>query len=140
MRYRMPAASSNISTGSLSSMIDIVFLLIIFFVVTASFDREQIDAEVTLPIVNSAAVKNLPPQRLILKVLSDGSVKIGFQHLPANEIASQLGTLLQNKNTVLIINGDRNTPHKYISAVMNVAAQSGFSQVRINAEVKTEAP
>jgi biopolymer transport protein ExbD len=142
MRYKFPAANSNMSAGSLSSMIDIVFLLIIFFVVTASFDREQIDAKVALPTVDSAAIKSLPPQRLMLNVLADGSVKLGFHHLSAAEIGSRLGGLLRsqqsNPDTVLIVSGDRDTPHKHISAVMNAAAQAGFSQVRINAEVKTE--
>jgi biopolymer transport protein ExbD len=124
-------------------MIDIVFLLIIFFVVTASFDREQIDAEVALPTVNSAAVKSLPQQRLMLNVLADGSVRLGFHHLPADEVASRLGGLLRAQqagtDAVLIISGDRDTPHRHISAVMDSAAQAGFSQVRINAEVKPEA-
>lgn len=142
MRYKLPTQSQNISAGSLSSMIDIVFLLIIFFVVTASFDREQIDAEVTLPAVDAAAVKSLPPQRLMANVLADGSVKIGFHHIPAEKLTEQLGgvmkSLLSDKDTVLIVSGDRDAKHRHISAVMNIAAQAGFSQVRINAEVKKE--
>jgi len=142
MRYQFPENSSNISAGSLSSMIDIVFLLIIFFVVTASFDREQIDSKVTLPTVNSAAIKSLPQERLMLNVLSDGSVKLGFYHIAASEIPEKLGGIMRSlkadRKTVLIVNGDRDTPHKYISAVMNSAAKAGYNQVRINAEVKTE--
>jgi biopolymer transport protein ExbD len=72
--------------------------------------------------------------------LTDGSVKIGFNHLSMLEIETKLGTVIKslntNSDTVLIINGDRDTPHKHISAVMNIAAKAGFSQVRINAEVK----
>ena len=40
----------------------------------------------------------------------------------------------------LIVNGDRDTPHKYISAVLNAAAKAGCLQVRINAEVRKENP
>ena len=142
MHYSLPQNSSNMSAGSLSSMIDIVFLLIIFFVVTASFDREQIDAEVSLPTVSSAAVKSLPPERLMLNVLADGSVKVGFHHVPASDVADRLGGIMQSmkagRKTVLIVNGDRDTPHKFISAVMNAAAKAGYEQVRINAEVKLE--
>jgi biopolymer transport protein ExbD len=109
-------------------------------VVTASFDREQIDSKVSLPTVDSAAIKSLPPERLMLNVLIDGSVKVGFHHLSVSEVSTRLGrvikTLKAGKNTVLIINGDRDTPHKYISTVMNAASQAGYSQVRINAEVK----
>jgi biopolymer transport protein ExbD len=139
MRYRLPPQKNGVSAASLSSMIDIIFLLIIFFVVTASFDREQIDSKVKLPDVDSAAIKMLPPERLMINVLPDGAVILGFHQVKASEVARKLGGIMQSlkadKKTVLIINGDRNTPHKYISAVMNAAAQAGYSQVRINAEV-----
>ena len=142
MHYQLPATSSHMSTGSLSSMIDIVFLLIIFFVVTASFDQEQLDHSVTLPSVDSAAIKNLPEKHLMINVLADGSVKVGFHHIDAASVASELDKVMKSMKTdpqtVLIINGDRNAPHKYISAIMNSAAKAGYSQVRISAEVKTE--
>lgn len=141
MRYQLPSSNGGISSGSLSSMIDIIFLLIIFFVVTASFDREQIDSEVTLPEVDSAAIKSLPQERLMINVLADGSVRTGFHHLAQAEIQEKLGTVMKSlkadkESTVLIINGDRETPYKHISTVMNIAALAGYSQVRINAEVK----
>ena len=125
-------------------MIDIIFLLIIFFVVTASFDREQIDSKVSLPAVDYAAIKTLPEKRLMINVLPDGSVRTGFQHLAAGEVAEKLGNVLRsikaNPQTVLIVNGDRDTPHKYISVVLNAAAKAGYGQVRINAEVRKENP
>ena len=125
-------------------MIDIIFLLIIFFVVTASFDREQIDSKVSLPVVDSAAVKTLPEKRLMINVLSDGSVRAGFHHLATEEVAEKLGDVIRSmkadRQTVLIVNGDRDTPHKYISAVLNAAAKAGCLQVRINAEVRKENP
>lgn len=142
MRFQLPENTSNMSAGSLSSMIDIVFLLIIFFVVTASFDREQIDSKVTLPTVNSAAIKSFPPERLMLNVLADGSVKLGFHHISAPDVPDKLGGIMcsmkADRKTVLIVNGDRDTPHKFISVVMNSAAKAGYNQVRINAEVKME--
>ena len=141
MRYQLPTQENTLSSASMSSMIDIIFLLIIFFVVTASFDREQIDSKVSLPTVNTAAIKSLPPERLMINVLQNGSVKLGFQQLSAFEIPTKLGSIIQSlkagKNTVLIINGDKDTPHKHISTVMNAAAKAGYSQVRINAEVSS---
>ncbi len=140
MRYKMPTNCDGMSAGSLSSMIDIIFLLIIFFVVTASFDREQIDSEVMLPEIDSAAIKTLPQERLMINVLPDGSVKVGFYQLTAKEVPEKLGAAMKSlkadKDTVLIVNGHQDTPYKHISTVMNIAAQAGYSQVRINAEVK----
>lgn len=142
MRYQFPAQNLNVSAGSLSSMIDIIFLLIIFFVVTASIDREQLDSKVTLPAVDSAAVKSLPQQRLVLNVFADGTVRAGFHELSAAEVRDKLGGILHalnsDQNTVLIINGDRETPHRYIATVLDAIAEAGYAQVRINAEVKKE--
>lgn len=142
MQYRLPPVQSNMSAGALSSMIDIVFLLIIFFVVTASFDQEQINSEITLPCVDSAAINSLPSQRLMINILVDGSVELGFRRISASEVPLQLPNIMHSmdadQNTVLIINGDRNAPHKFIAAVMNAATQAGYNQVRINAEVKVE--
>lgn len=144
MLYQFPGQTAGSSAGSLSSMIDIIFLLIIFFVVTASFDREQIDSRVSLPVVDSAAVKALPEKRLMINVLPDGSVRAGFHHLAAGEVAEKLGDVIRSmkadRQTVLIVNGDRDTPHKYISAVLNAAAKADCLQVRINAEVRKENP
>ena len=90
MRYNLPQQDVSTSAGSLSSMIDIIFLLIIFFVVTASFDNEQIDSKIDLPTVDSAAVKSLPEQRIMLNVRENGSVKIGFTELLPEEVSTKL--------------------------------------------------
>lgn len=78
----------------------------------------------------------------MVNILPDGSVKLGFHHIPAGEVSGKLGGLLHSMATdrkaVLIINGHRDTPHRFISEVMNVAAKAGYQQVRINAEVQTE--
>ncbi|MBS1369212.1 MAG: biopolymer transporter ExbD [Lentisphaeria bacterium] len=140
MRYTLPPQVSGMSAGSLSSMIDIVFLLIIFFVVTASFDREQIDSEVSLPVAGSAAVKSFPPVRLMINILRDGTVKTGFYRIPADRVAAELTGLLRDgkekEHTVVIINADRDMPHKHLSAVMEALAGAGYAQVRINAEIR----
>lgn len=140
MNYKLPANSNGVSAASLSSMIDIIFLLIIFFVVTASFDREQLDAQVMLPEVKSGiAVKSLPPERLIVNVLKDGSVKLGFHVLKPEDVTTGLKPVLQSMSAghdvTLIVNGHRETRHRYISAVMEAAAQCGYEKVRINATI-----
>ena len=62
IEYKLSKRSDCVSSASLSSMIDIIFLLIIFFVITASFDREQIDTKITLPQVNSGIAIKLNSQ------------------------------------------------------------------------------
>ena len=78
----------------------------------------------------------------MLNIFADGTVRAGFHELSASEVREKLGgilhTLNAGQNTVLIINGDRETPHRYISTVLDAIAEAGYAQVRINAEVKKE--
>lgn len=143
MRYSLPEQNNNSSSGSLASMIDIIFLLIIFFVVTASFDREQIDSSVTLPSVDSGvAVKTLPPERIVVNVSEDGSVKIGYHAIQPDRVEFEVGAALSeltgNKKVIVVVNGAAKVKHKYVSNVLEAAAAAGFDQVRISAVIKAK--
>ena len=139
IEYQLSKRSDGVSSASLSSMIDIIFLLIIFFVITASFDREQIDTKITLPQVNSGvAIKSMPSEKLMINVSADGNVKVGFHSLNIRDVPKKLESLLQsitkgNQNVSIIINGDRKTKHRYISTVLDAIAQAGYAKVQISA-------
>ncbi|MFA6713789.1 MAG: biopolymer transporter ExbD [Victivallaceae bacterium] len=139
INYQLSNRPSGVSGASLASMIDIIFLLIIFFVITASFDREQIDTKISLPQVNSGiAIKSLPSERLMINVSADGSVKVGFHTISIKDVPNKLGDLLYsitkgNANTSIIVNGDCHTKHRYVSAVLDAIAQAGYSKVQISA-------
>jgi biopolymer transport protein ExbD len=139
IQYQLSKRPGGVSGASLSSMIDIVFLLIIFFVITASFDREQIDTKISLPQVSTGiAVKSLPTERLMINVSADGSVKVGFHTMSITDVPTKLEDLLysvigSNTNASIIINGDRNTKHRYISTVLDTIARAGYSKVQISA-------
>ncbi len=139
MRYSLPPSDSN-QAASLTSMIDIIFLLIIFFVVTASMDGDQLDLTVIPPKISGGIeTKALPPDRLMINIQEDGTVRLGYRTLTADSIKTELATVLRdlnvNANTVLIVNGAELCPHKYIATVLETAAGTGFDQVRINAEI-----
>jgi len=139
IEYKLSKRSDGVSSASLSSMIDIIFLLIIFFVITASFDREQIDTKITLPQVNSGiAIKSLPTEKLMINISADGLVKVGFHTMPITDVKSKLEDLLDsitkgNANVTIIINGDMHTKHRYISTVLDAIAQAGYSKVQMSA-------
>ena len=139
MRCSLPPSDSS-QAGSLASMIDIIFLLLVFFVVTASMDREQLDLSVAPPkIMAGIETKSLPPDRLTVNVQADGTVKIGYRTIPSDRVNVELGASLRalktTGNTVLIVNGAEKCRHKHIARVLETAANAGFGRARINAEI-----
>ena len=59
---------------NLTSMIDVLFLLIIFFMVATKFDEMERNIEVAVPEVAQAGDDTPPPRPLVVTVLADGSV------------------------------------------------------------------
>ncbi len=140
IRHRPSNASIDISAAALASMIDIIFQLIIFFVVTASFDAEQVDGNVKLPQVSgSVAARSVPPERIIINVHPDGTVINGFQTIPPGEVSSSLPAILKQaasgRASMLIVNGDADARHRVIAPVLTAAAEAGFTDIRINSLV-----
>ena len=144
INYQLPNTGIDISGATLAAMIDIIFQLIIFFVVTASFDNAQFDRKVVLPEVNAnTKIKSLPQERLILNVKEDGAVTIGYQTIEAQKVSSELIDTLRRAKAVdtrtqLIINGDYRVKHQHIADIMDLAARAGYDNIKINAAVTTK--
>ena len=126
----------------ISSMIDVVFLLIIFFVVTASIDKEIEDEKVLLAKApHGHEVKQKDPRSIVINVRQDGTFKMGLHEVSREQIRLQLEEAKRafganaGEALPIIIRGDYYVPHEYIKQVMDVVKSTGLYKVRILAEI-----
>lgn len=124
----------------ISSMIDIVFLLIIFFVVTAAIDKEIQDEKVELanaPHGKPLAKKD--PRSVTINVRRNGDFTIGMQVLSSKQISNQLVTAANKWGTdiPIIIRGDRYAQHEYIKEVMEAVTRTSLYKIKFNAEINS---
>ena len=120
----------------ISAMIDVVFLLIIFFVVTATLDRDIEDENVHLcSAPHGKPVKKKDPRTVTINVRSDGtctiSGTIADQEMVANVLknaAHQYGT-----NIPIIIRADRAVLHGYVKKVMDAITSTGLYRIKFQA-------
>ena len=121
-------------TVDLTSLIDVVFLLLIFFMVSATFERQAI-LEVNLP--EASAVEDLAeiPESLELAIDENGQIYLNDQRLVDSEERTIRAAMEQaagdNRDIPLILRADRLTPHHHVVTAMDVAAQMGFSNLSI---------
>jgi len=123
---------------NLTPLIDVVFLLLIFFMVTTTFTKET-HLTVTLPESNGEAQpQNKDP--LIVMIGADGSYGVNGKALVNSDAATLTKGLLEtagdNRQQPFIITADANTPHQAVITVMDVAGQLGF----VNLSITTQAP
>jgi biopolymer transport protein ExbD len=125
--------SKNNDEINLTPLIDVVFLLLIFFMVSTSFTKET-HLKVDLPQAEGAPSSDQPEQIEIL-IAVDGSYAVNGRAL-VNTRPDTLKTALEkiaNGNTKLplIITADAKTAHQYVVRAMDVAGQLGFVDLRM---------
>jgi biopolymer transport protein ExbD len=124
-------------TVDLTSLIDVVFLLLIFFMVTTTFERQAL-LEVTLPEASAVEEMTEVPESLELVIDEYGHFYLNDQKLLDGEegtiraaIESAAG---ERRDLPLILRADRLTPHHHVVTAMDVAAQLGFTNLSIAAD------
>jgi len=121
---------------NLASLIDVVFILLLFFVVTTTFTRET-QLRVDLP----EAASGTPLEQTELKQLevvigADSSYAVNGTSLVNNDRASLLAALQKasagDNSLPLILSADGQAPHQAVIMAMDVAAKLGFAHLRIS--------
>ena len=111
-------------------MIDVVFLLLIFFMVTTTFSRESA-IKVMLPQAEGQQAER-HEQVLLLTINKSGQYFIDDKPLSDKSLvtlAKALRASRNNKNIPLLINADAASPVQAAISVLDVASKEGFSNI-----------
>ena len=120
---------------NLASLIDVVFILLLFFVVTTTFTRET-QLKVDLP----EAASGTPPEQTELKQVevligADGAFSVNGKALLESNLSNLMAALQKesdgDNSLPLIISADGKTPHQAVITAMDAAGKLGFSHLRI---------
>ncbi|HEY1029613.1 MAG TPA: biopolymer transporter ExbD [Pseudomonas sp.] len=129
---------------NLASLIDVVFILLLFFVVSTTFTRET-QLKVDLP----EAASGTPPEQSALKQLeilvgADGAFSVNGQALLESNLSNLMAALQKesdgDNSLPLTISADGKTPHQAVVTAMDAAGKLGFSHLRITTVEAQEAP
>lgn len=125
---------------NLTPLIDVVFLLLIFFMVTTTFTRDT-NLLINLPEA-SGELMDVAPEQIEVLVAQNGSYAVNGRGL----VNTQLSTLMDaieemsggDRSLPVIITADANTSYQSVVTVMDAAAQLGFSQLNIATSQESE--
>jgi len=126
---------------TLISMIDVLFVLLLFFMVSTTFNRNT-EVKVTLPEAAGAEVEQMP-KMVTLTIDASGAYYLkGEDGRPHELINQQLDTLkqeldklaAQSKEQPFIINADGKTPHQAVISALEAAGSAGFTHITFAAQ------
>ena len=119
---------------NLASLIDVVFILLLFFVVTTTFTRET-QLRVDLPEAVSGTPADDQSKPLDITISADGVFSVNNQILPKSDLASLMDALQKEANgdtsRPLSISADGKTAHQSVVTAMDAAGKLGFSHLRM---------
>lgn len=119
---------------NLTSLIDVVLLLLIFFMVSTSFVKQS-QITIRLPEAESASVVEEFPQQLDIMITEQGTYLVNGREL-INSRPETIRNALQkvsggNTNLPLTISADANARHQHVVTAMDVAGKLGFVKISI---------
>lgn len=125
---------------NLTPLIDVVFLLLIFFMVSTTFTRET-HLSLDLPEATGEEKPELPRQIEIL-IDSNGQYVINDRSLVSNKVKIIIAALQEisagDLTIPLVITADAKTPHQAVISAMDAAGQAGFSHLSLTTKKPAE--
>jgi len=118
----------------LTPLIDVVFLLLIFFMVSTTFTKET-HLEIDLPESSAEASASDPVEIIEIVVSSNGSYSLNGHSLINNQLDT-LKRAIQKESKgdtqlPMVITADATVAHEYVVRAMDAAGQLGFSKLSI---------
>jgi biopolymer transport protein ExbD len=119
---------------SMAPLIDIVFQLLIFFMVATTWEKAAKEKElgIELPAAASAQDPAHAPEELVISVFRDGQLSVGGRSVARGELESTLGEAARTNPAVPVtIRGDRLVHHEDIVSVMDACGIAGLTNIAV---------
>jgi biopolymer transport protein ExbD len=127
LRSRAPLHHPGIQ---LAPLVDVLLLLLIFFLMTWNAARNENELDVKVPKASSAKERSAPIGDVVVNVKSDGNVVVNRRTLNPVELTDLLKGLVQlNAEQAVVIRGDETGAYKNVVEVLNICSQAGVSNV-----------
>lgn len=111
---------------NLTPMIDIVFQLIIFFMVGARFSELENKIDLQVPQVNSNSVLPQTTEKFVINIHREGRITLNKLDITPAVLTTQLATVREQRGTLRVtIRQDEECPGKHLAAVLAACRDAG---------------
>ena len=122
---------------NLTSLIDVVFLLLLFFMVSTSFEHATA-LHIDLPEASAVSTDEPTPEKLEFAIDLEGRMFLNDQQLfdsrPETIRAALSEAAGSERSLPVVIRADAETPHHFVVTAMDVIGQLGFTRLSIATE------
>ncbi|WP_445157202.1 ExbD/TolR family protein [Halomonas sp. E14] len=128
-RRRVGADDGEPSEVNLTPMLDVVFIMLIFFIVTTSFIKES-GVEIERP--ESSAATPRPDAQVMVAITPEGAVWVDGRAVDLHRVGNEVAGLVSEEGSV-VIQADRDSTTGLLIEVMDRIREAGVEQVAVAA-------
>ena len=129
MKFRQRTAP-NIIGFQIAPMVDILLVLLVFFIVTWSFARKELELDVKVPTAQNAKESNPVVNQTVLNIRQDGTVVWNRKVVSQAELLSRLRELAgEFPDFAIIVRGDERTPYRFLINVLDICRDANIWNV-----------
>ncbi|MBV9619280.1 MAG: biopolymer transporter ExbD [Verrucomicrobia bacterium] len=114
----------------LAPLVDVLLLLLIFFLLTWNAARNENELDVKVPKAKEAHEQTRPLGDVVVNVKADGGIVVNRRALTATELTDLLKGLAQlNSEQSVVVRGDETSAYKNIVSVLDICREAGITNV-----------
>lgn len=118
---------------NISSMLDVMFILIIFFLVTTTFKEEEVDQAVKLPVdARNQSLSQTANNVIKINIRQNGAYVLMGRQVTEEEIATWMKAEVEKRPELsVVIRCDKEAKHLYLANVMSICLYAGVPEANI---------
>lgn len=113
----------------LTPVIDMVFMLLIFFLVATTFQQQEREAKVALPQAAASAPISSAMREIVINVTRDGTMIVNTRAVDEASLLSMLkSAAAQNPGQKVNVRGDRDAAYGMVARALDLCKQAGIAE------------
>ena len=114
----------------IAPMVDILLFLLVFFILTWNFSRNEAELDVKVPAAKEGQESRRPAGEVILNVKKDGSIVMNRRAMSSDELLETLTRIAQlYPDQAVILRGDENVDYRYVVDVLDICRAANIWNV-----------
>jgi biopolymer transport protein ExbD len=119
-------------TLNLTAMLDVMFLLIIFFMLGTRFADEERQIALQVPTVVDRGALDAANERKTVNVYRDGAITLDQAPVTLEQLTAKLAAARRGRNLGVLVRGDAQGQFQQVAAVLNACKQAGINELGIS--------
>lgn len=113
----------------MTPVIDMVFLLLVFFLVATTFQQAEREMQIALPFANSAGPISATLREIVINVDADGAIIVNGRQMSPEDLTGLVGeAVAANPEQKVTVRGDRGTPYGNVVRVLDICKGAGIQE------------